>query len=363
MIKLLVKLKYIALRMAYIATTDFGVLSNYIKYRKYGPSPVLKYSPIGMTLWISDKCNLNCSFCLRNKDGNRLAPKHSILEDMTIKTFKRILNRFPKTESVGIIGQGEPLLNKNALKMLKLAVNMKRKVRLVTNGILIDEKLAKEIIRLRLYEITVSLKAISAEEYEKITGRGGRESFNKVYNALRYLVQYKKEQRKDTIIAINFTLYKSILNQIPDVVNMAETLGVDKLRFNNFIPFGSRHGNELDDVLFESDIEARAAIAKLREYSLPMEITAPKLIRVKNFTGNCSSCFRGLSIDACGDVSFCDRVLPPSRDVGNVFSDDDVWNCDSIVKFRERLLSRKDDLPERCKLCVEMSTDWPNEKL
>lgn len=359
MLKLLSKLKYVVDRIKVMATTDLHVLSNNLNYRSRRASAILKYSPLGVTIWISDKCNLNCFFCLRNRDESRLAPKHEILDDMTFRTFIRILNKFRAAEYVGIIGQGEPLLNKDALRMFKLAVRKNRKVRLVTNGVLIDEKLAKEIIELGLYEITVSLKAISAAEYEKVTGKGGGDAFDKVCNALRYLVKYKNQLHADTIIAINFTLYKSILDQAHDVVRVAETLGIDTLRFNNYIPFGDRHGSDTAEVLFESDVEAVKIIDKLKECASPVNIILPKLIRSNKFTGNCSSCFRGISVDARGDVTFCDRVLPPSGKMGNVFSDNDVWNCDYIVKFRERLLYRKDDLPERCKLCVEMSTDWP----
>lgn len=356
---LLLKLKHIIKLIRIVLTTDVFILLNSIEYKRHKPSAMLKYSPLGITFWISDKCNLNCSFCLRNKDNSGLANKHDILEDMSLKTFKRILKIFPGAEYVGIIGQGEPLLNKEALEMFEWAVSRNRKVRLVTNGVLINEKLAKDLIDLGLHEITVSLKAISSEEYERISGRSGRDAFNKVCDALRFLVKYKKVLRQNTILVINFTLFKSILHHMPDVVNIAETLGVDKLRFNNYIPFGDGNGIDAGEVLFDTDIEAVDAVGKIKSHASPVEIILPKLIRSKDFTGNCSSCFRVLSIDAKGDVSFCDRVLPPSGKMGNVFIDKEVWNCGYIVKFRERLLSGRGNLPERCRLCVEMSTAWP----
>ena len=335
---------------------SFPVALNLIKYRFSRPSPILSYGPLSLTLWISDRCNLNCEFCLRNKTAVDF--RYDILPEMTMETFKKIMPMFKTAYAISFMGQGEPLLNKNFFEMVEYAGRFKKTMRLVTNGVLLDERMCGRIMISSLDTIDVSLKACSAEDFQKIT-RCPAPDYEMVLNGIKSLIKLRQQLKTDKKIAVSYVLYKSRLSDLPKAIELAESLKADMLHFLNFIPFGAFDSGGDKEILFDDDKEVKALINKLKKIPRNLHIEWPVLLRKNNYYGYCSSNFSNLCIDSAGNIGFCDRVLPPSKEYGNIFTDKDVWNAECFVQMRACLLSanKDSDLPLRCKLCVDMSGD------
>ena len=80
---------------------------------------------------ITNKCNLNCTFCLRTKKPKR---------DLSIDEFKLIISKIKDyTDYVYFHVQGEPLLHKDLEEFLKICEENHIKVNLTTNGTLINK--------------------------------------------------------------------------------------------------------------------------------------------------------------------------------------------------------------------------------
>ena len=85
---------------------------------------------------ITNKCNLNCSFCSKVKRQKK---------EMSIDEFKEIISKIHNyTDYIYLHVKGEPLLNNNIIEMINEAEKYNIKVNLTTNGILIS-KFAKEL--------------------------------------------------------------------------------------------------------------------------------------------------------------------------------------------------------------------------
>ena len=85
---------------------------------------------------ITNKCNLNCSFCSKIKRPKR---------EMNLNEFKEILNKIHNyTDYIYLHIKGEPLLNNNIIDMINEAAKYNLRVNLTTNGMLFS-KYAKEL--------------------------------------------------------------------------------------------------------------------------------------------------------------------------------------------------------------------------
>lgn len=91
-----------------------------------------QFNPIFAQIEISTRCNLNCKICPDKSN-----------ELMSFEDFKSIIDRMPLLNLVQLQGVGEPFLNPDLFKMIKLLKDRNIKMRIVTNGIATDE----EIIR------------------------------------------------------------------------------------------------------------------------------------------------------------------------------------------------------------------------
>ncbi len=117
------------------------------------------WKPIGFTFWVTTRCNLKCFFCLRTL-------KNLEVKDMEVNTFLK-LSRFISKKQVWFCGLGEPLLHPNFLDFVEIAKSKKCFVAFTTNGILLTEDRAWQLIKLGVDLIIFSIDGIG-EIYEKI---------------------------------------------------------------------------------------------------------------------------------------------------------------------------------------------------
>ena len=110
---------------------------------------------------ITNKCNLNCSTCMRNvwdvKYGH-----------MAEETFERILLSFqdlPNKPELFLGGYGEPLSHPRILDLIERAKKLGHHVSLITNGILLTEQVSRRLIDLKLDMLWVSMDGASPECY------------------------------------------------------------------------------------------------------------------------------------------------------------------------------------------------------
>jgi MoaA/NifB/PqqE/SkfB family radical SAM enzyme len=113
---------------------------------------------------ITNKCNLNCSTCMRNVWDVQYG-------GMSGETFNRILvglEDMPQKPELFFGGYGEPLSHPDCLDMIEQAKKAGHSVSLITNGILLTEQVTRRLIDLRLDKLWVSLDGASPECYADV---------------------------------------------------------------------------------------------------------------------------------------------------------------------------------------------------
>jgi len=147
--------------------------------------------------------------------------------NMSMKIFDKVLPMLPKAVKVYAFGNGEPLLNKNFMEMIKIIKSFDAIVHFNTNGVLLNEKNNELLVKVGLDSIVFSFDAATKETYEKIR-RGA--NYEKVLNNVKNLVDLKKRFHKfNPYIGFAVVGMKQNINEIPQLLNLAKDLGVESV--------------------------------------------------------------------------------------------------------------------------------------
>jgi|Deesub1362B_J571_1020462.scaffolds.fasta_scaffold15116_2 MoaA/NifB/PqqE/SkfB family radical SAM enzyme len=95
--------------------------------------------PISLQIEPTTKCNLKCTFC-----ESPLWDRRGM--DMSFSDFKKIIDQFPYLVTLLLQGIGEPLLCKDFFKMIEYCKLKKIIVGITTNGMLMNEEIAKKLV-------------------------------------------------------------------------------------------------------------------------------------------------------------------------------------------------------------------------
>ena len=125
-------------------------------------------TPLVIYIEPSGYCNLKCAFCPHGIEGTTLKK-----DFMSVKLFEKLiddLSMFPdKVKLLRFCGTGEPLMNKDIVRILQYAKEKKaiERTEIVTNSILLNADLIKNLPRFA-DRIIISIEGLSSKEYQQI---------------------------------------------------------------------------------------------------------------------------------------------------------------------------------------------------
>ncbi len=191
------------------------------------------------------RCNLRCRMCLVAYEKERYARKppqiaerlRSLPKTMSRDLFQRIAaDVFPRTNTLYLSCGFEPLMNRDFPWFLdETAAYRIPNVGFTTNGVLLDEAMARKCVEIRVHEISLSLDASKKETYESI--RPGS-SWERVLGNIRGLAALRKSENSSfPRIRLNYVLMKRNIEQVVDFVDLAADLGADILDFRHVVVF------------------------------------------------------------------------------------------------------------------------------
>ena len=143
------------------------------------------------------RCNIKCKHCFVHNPVIR-HPEGFLDRKFDLGIFKNIINDAVelKVDSIILQGDGEPLLYNNFFDMLRYAGGKGIGVSFFTNGSLITEEKAKEIVDLGIKEIYCSFPAGTPATYGVVTTTGTGEIFNVIVKNLKTLMRIKRQGGK-----------------------------------------------------------------------------------------------------------------------------------------------------------------------
>lgn len=158
--------------------------------------------PREVQIEVTNRCNLDCDMC----------PRLTLLQvpevDMTRATFEAVLVRLDAPEQITLTGWGEPLMHPELLGFLDLATARfpRADVGFTTNGHLLTERVARQVLERRVARINVSLEELPWEDApargggdpkkggDNLVARDGHATPPKVVAHLRRFLELRRER-------------------------------------------------------------------------------------------------------------------------------------------------------------------------
>lgn len=139
-------------------------------FRKPLPQNLASYHPKlkHIRLEASSKCQLKCSLCITGLRLTRQKENTIGWGNLSLQTFKTIIDQNPQLKSIEISNYGEIFLNPELTEIIKYAYQ--KKVRLsAINGVNLNylpEGMAETLVKYQFYKLKVSIDGTTQETYE-----------------------------------------------------------------------------------------------------------------------------------------------------------------------------------------------------
>lgn len=186
---------------------------------------------------LTDKCNLNCSYCNPTLSEKALSKDEILNYDELLRLIKIFVVNL-SYKKIRLTG-GEPLVRKNILTFFESLHKIKNEypfeLCLTTNGNLLEDKIEK-LKEFGLDKINISLDSLRTERFYSITGK---DNFHSVLRSID-----KAESLGFSPVKINTVVMRGVNDdEVIDFVEFAKYRNLN-VRFIEFMPFSNNSWNE-----------------------------------------------------------------------------------------------------------------------
>jgi MoaA/NifB/PqqE/SkfB family radical SAM enzyme len=326
-----------------------------------GLAPVLSAQvtaePIIANIEITTRCNLGCVYCARTVRGSSGA-------DMSRETFNTILGLLPHAYRITLVGLGETLLHPQAADFVAEASSRGRRVALVTNGMLLDEAMSRELLKAGLESIAFSIDGATQDLASAV--RPGTD-LNRVIGNIRKFVELSRTTREISTAVFSAVSVKTV-SSLARLTEMIADLDVHVMMLSdlNFREnLVQTLWKNIDDKMAA---EVRQGVARAFKKELPVLsvrgleefglwkrygkflLSPPDQLYCRSASRAwCHSPWQTVPVSVGGEVTLCD--CQPEVPAGNLLTRplSEIWNGEKFTNHRRRMLSN--DPPEACRIC------------
>ena len=292
---------------------------------------------------ITPRCNFNCISCPRDY-ANVDYP------DLSFENLKKILNNLVNTiKIINFTGFGEVSLHKEFSKFLEYTKSKRFIIEHTSNASIFNVK--------NLDFIDSILFSLDGIKKVKNIRKGIKDSA--IDNIIKS-VEYKNKHNLSTNISINMVLAYYTVDEIEDMFEFCEKIGIDHLNLATFVNSPSLYGTKLFDS-FEEIIKKNLKVINYKkivdlyvknDYSFSLTIKYPR----KSLKGSCIYPFRDFQINSKGELVLCCRTIVNPIVFGNLTQE----KMDEILqkeKFKYLQKAHLEDLP--FEICDHCSVGYP----
>lgn len=305
------------------------------------------HTPMTLMVDPANACNFKCTFCPTG-DDDLLRSAGRPLGLMRYELFCKIiddLNEFPdRVQSLRLYKDGEPFLNKRLPEMVRYAkaAAVAQEIYVITNGSVLSDATAAEIVEAGLDRIRVSVEHVSSEGYKALTKTFS--DYDAVLRNVRRLFEAKRARRSSLHIDVKIIDTglgaQELAKFKTDFGPVADTLSVETL-------MGWSDSSRKDWTLGTGPVTGIDGFSPLD----PVEV--------------CPQPFKGLAVNFDGTVSVCCVDWSHGTVVGDLRTERlrDVWNGPKLREFRLlHLKGRRREIPV-CADCQYVNGHHPLSRL
>jgi len=303
--------------------------------------------PVSAVMVITKACNLKCKHCFL-----RAGPYHSYY--MSLHDFKVIVKKLVDggVIDVSLFG-GEPLIHPNIVEIMEELHGYNILWSVVTNGTMINKKMAHIIARLEPSYIVVSLDGPDKETHEFIRGPN---TFERTIEGIKLLTEH------GVTVVVNTIIHKRLTREkVVQLAKLAEELNF-KISFIDLFPMG--YSVELWKEIAPSDDE----FLDLLSFILTDKRIAKVLQRNPNTSVildpvACAAARTYLAIDEYGYtypcIEFVGTDFKGPRLTEDSINIEDVWYSPTFKKLRNVVINQECKLVKLCPIRTSINACWP----
>jgi len=283
-----------------------------------------------LILSITSRCNLRCRMC---------DIPLTKTEELDTCVWERVIQEAASLGATLVVfSGGEPLLREDLCELIAFSKKQKMTVCVTSNGILIDEKRAYELLCAGVDVVNVSLEG-PPEIHDQFRGKG---SFDRALSAIKNLNKYGIECTVASVVTAKNYQY------LPYVVELAKQEGVTHLKFQPFSRiFLSAGKNEDEFFLSEKDLPVfektiKEVVNLCRAYGIGTNPAKyfdemPRYLVGKTAGGqhHCPALYLSCPINARGEVYPCWVLSGQDYMIGSVKENNfsSLWNSSKRIEI------------------------------
>ncbi|MFA5961932.1 MAG: radical SAM/SPASM domain-containing protein [Parcubacteria group bacterium] len=290
--------------------------------------------PLRARIEVSRLCNLKCRSCPMGM--NKIKNKGI----MSLDDFKKIIKLIKKSViEIALFNYGEPLINPDIAKMVKLAkVSGIKMVSIYSNGLLLNKKLSRKLINSGLDNITISIDGASNDTYKKYRVGG---DLNLILKNIKDFIAVKKDMgAKKPALEVQFVVMKHNEHEIEKFSEICKNIGVDEVVFKTFNAYMGGYEDRKINLKF---------IPKNINYSRYKTASA-KEVSSQYALSRCAWPWENLVVSANGDICLCCHDYNSDYKLGNILKDDNWWDTEGRRKIQDNIIKGKNNI-NMCKHC------------
>jgi radical SAM protein with 4Fe4S-binding SPASM domain len=179
-----------------------------------------------LVFWeVTKGCNLRCIHC------RATATELSSPTDLPTRTALNIIDQIAEAaHPILVLSGGEPLYRSDIFQLARYATDKGLRAALATNGTLVTKDVARMIVDTGVRRVSISLDGADAATHDAFRGIPG--AFDAAVCGLRNLKGLCMSTQ------INMTIARHNAHQLPDVLQLARSLGADALHTFLLVPVG-----------------------------------------------------------------------------------------------------------------------------
>jgi len=218
----------------------------------FGPD-ILRIYPVGYL------CNHSCPMCWRSNNVSSQEKRKLIRlekKSLTIDEYQKVFATLPPaTNTVDIVGGGEPLIYPQIKELTNLIKKRNLYGTLITNGVLLKSDLINHLLSINWDHIRISIHASNPDIYKLINGVNHFQTVLSNIRSFMNLRQKRQNQSKNkTRIGVLSVIQKQNYQDVYDFALLAQKLRCDYVEFDPLCPYGDSmklDSRELEQTLIQ----------------------------------------------------------------------------------------------------------------
>jgi radical SAM protein with 4Fe4S-binding SPASM domain len=298
--------------------------------------------PFALVVDVTERCNLNCLHCRRHSPQAAGSSERPSGADFPLDCFLDLCREAKAwgVRKMVLIGEGEPLLHPGLADMVAAAKAASCRVVMLTNGILLNMRLAEEFIKAGLDELRVSLWASNEKEYRLLNPGARPEMFHRTLEGVRLVVAARRKRGSPLPwIVVHRPIDPRFFRRIEGTLDLARQLGGDAVSFSPMKPLLPQ---DLDRLLTADEerelvgllphISRKAQAAGLADNTAELR----RRLKIGRAVWEKQPCYIGwidMRLRVNGDVVPCDTC---NWVMGNIHRHGirEIWNSPAYHDFR-----------------------------